>query len=155
MEAQRKLIESLIEKPSNYTIGVIDGSMLPKKIKNKKQIAFTVKPPTLEVLAKCAIPIMEIPTEVREVKEVTIEQAIQYREQMARCFAIMAHGKQTEVPNWYVPFILNNVTGKELYQLFYECSLKLQSDFFLTSLKIADQNPMMMRRQSDSIPTNS
>ena len=146
MEAQQKLIESLIEKPSVYSIDALDRTMLPKKLRGKKQISFTVRPPSLETLAKCVVPIMEIPENVREAKEISIEQAIPFREQMAQCFAIMAHGKQSEVPAWYVPFILNNVTPKELYQLFYECSLKLQSDFFLTSLKIASQNPMMMKK---------
>ena len=158
MEAQQKAVEALIEKPSTYKIDVLDDSMLPQKKKKPrfswfkkkqgiKKVTFTVNPPTMEVLAKCVVPIMEIPEKIREANEVRIEEAVKYSEQMARCFAIMAHGCKTEVPDWHVPFILKNITPRDLYQLFYECSLKLQSDFFLNSLKIANQNPMMMKRE--------
>ena len=155
MEAQQKAIKALIEKPSTYKIDVIDDSMLPKEKKKfgfswfkkkRTQVIFTVNPPTMEVLAKCVVPIMEIPENVREANEVSIDEAVKYSEQMARCFAIMVNGK-TEVPEWHVPFILKNITPRDLYQLFYECSLKLQSDFFLNSLKIANQNPMMMKKE--------
>jgi type III secretion system FlhB-like substrate exporter len=142
---QKQLLESLIEKASNYDIDVTDNSMLPDNLKKRKSISFTVKPPTMEVLAKCAIPLLNIPEAVREAKSVTLEKALEYRREMAEVFAIIAHGKNSKIPDWYADFILNNVTGKELFYLFQETALKLQSDFFLNSFQIAKEtNPMMM-----------
>ena len=146
---QQKLLESLIEKESKYEIDVIDNSMLPDNLKKRKKLGFTVKPPTMEVLAKCAIPLLTIPEEVREAKNLQLDEPLKYRRQMAEVFSIIAHGKNTDVPSWYVDFVLNNVTGKELFYLFQETALKLQSDFFLNSLQIASQtNPMMMKKRN-------
>ncbi len=145
METEQQLINALIEKPSTYDIDVIDTSMLPQNLKRRKTISFTVKPPTLEVLAKCVVPLFNIPKEIREAEELALDEAIKHRKEMAEVVAILAHGKQTEHPSWYADFILSNITPKELYNLFYEISLKLQSDFFLNSLKIVSQsNPMQM-----------
>lgn len=142
---QKQLLESLIEKPSNYDIDVTDSSMLPDNLKKRQSISFTIKPPSMEVLAKCAIPLLNIPEEVREAKELTLDKALEYRKEMAEVIAIIAHGKNTDVPEWYVGFILNNVSGKELFGLFQDTALKLQSDFFLNSFQIASAtNPMMM-----------
>ena len=145
---QKQLLESLIEKESNYAIDVVDNSMLPSNLKSRKKLAFTVKPPTMEVLSKCAIPLLTIPEEVRNAENLQLDVALEYRRQMAEVFSIIAHGKNTDVPIWYVDFVLNNVTGKELFYLFQETALKLQSDFFLNSLQIASQtNPMMMTKK--------
>lgn len=158
MDSQKQhLIEALIEKPSNYNIEILDHSMLPDKLKKRKAISFVIKPPTLEVLAKCTLPALKIPESVRESKDLKLDEAIEYRNEMAEVFAILAHGKATDYPNWYVPFILRNVTPKELYMLFYESVLKLQTDFFLNSFQIASQNNpmMMMKKIKDLTPTNS
>ena len=156
-DEQQKLLESLIEKESKYEIDVLDNSMLPDNLKKRKKLGFTVKPPTMEVLAKCAIPLLTIPEEVRSTKELKLDVALKYRKQMAEVFSIIAHGKNSDVPDWYVDFILNNVTGKELFFLFQETALKLQSDFFLSSFQIASQtNPMtMMKKTVDSTLTSS
>lgn len=143
---QQKLLEALVEKQSNYSIDVVDNSMLPESLKKRKSISFTVKPPTMEVLAKCAVPLLRIPEDVRASKNLSLETAIEYRNEMAEVFSIIAHGKNTDIPDWYVDFVLNNVTGKELFYLFQETALKLQSDFFLSSFQIATEtNPMMMK----------
>lgn len=157
MDKQKQdLLQALIEKPSTYEIQVSDNSMLPDNIKKRKTLSFTIKPPTLEILAKCALPALKIPESIRESKELKLDEAIEYRNEMAEVFAILAHGKATDFPSWYVPFVLNNLTPKELYMLFYESVLKLQTDFFLNSFQIANQNnPMMMNQINDSIPTNS
>lgn len=146
MEAQKQLINALVEKTSKYEIDVIDGSMLPQNLKRRKTITFTIKPPTLETLAKCTVPLYKIPKEVREADEIPLDMAIKYRKEMVELITIFAHAKKTEPPSWYTDFILNNTTPKELYNFFFELSLKLQSDFFLNSLKIVSQsNPMMIK----------
>ena len=142
---QQKLLESLVEKPSNYSVDVVDNSMLPGNLKDRKSIQFTVKPPSMEVLAKCAIPFLRIPEDIRTGGNKKLEEAIKYRQEMAEVFSILAHGKSSEYPKWYVEFVLNNVTGKELFMLLQEAGLKMQSDFFLHSFQIANEtNPMMM-----------
>ena len=153
---KQHLIQALIEKPSKYDIEVLDNSMLPNSLKKRKSISFIVKPPTLEVLAKCTIPALKIPENVRESKDLKIDEAIEYRNEMAEVLAILSHSKNSDYPSWYIPFFLNNLTAKELYMLFYESVLKMQTDFFLNSFQIASQNnPMMMNKKiKDSIPTN-
>lgn len=155
-KSKQQLIQALIEKPSNYDIEVIDNSMLPKKLKQRKTISFVIKPPTLEVLAKCSLPALKIPESVRESKDLKLEDAIEYRNEMAEVFAILAHGKPSDYPSWYISFFLNNLTAKELYMLFYESVLKLQTDFFLNSFQIASQNNpmMMMKKAKDLTPTS-
>jgi hypothetical protein len=154
---KQHLIQALIEKPTTYNIEVVENFMLPEELKNEKEISFTVKPPTLEVLAKCTIPVLKIPESIRESKDLKIEEAIDYRNEMAEVLAILSHSKNSEYPSWYVSFFLNNLTAKELYMLFYESVLKMQTDFFLNSFQIAGQNnPMMMKMKAkDLIPTNS
>ncbi|MEE9408271.1 MAG: hypothetical protein V3V28_09370 [Polaribacter sp.] len=154
---KQQLIQALIEKPSKYDIEVLDNSMLPDKLKKRKAISFVIKPPTLEILAKCTLPALKIPESVRESKDLKLDEAIEYRNEMAEVFAILAHGKPSDFPTWYVPFFLNNLTAKELYMLFYESVLKLQTDFFLNSFQIASQNNpmMMMKKVKDLTPTNS
>jgi len=153
---KQDLLEALVEKPSTYEIKVSDRSMLPSNLKGRKTISFTIKPPTLEVLAKCALPVLNIPESIRESKELKLDGAVAYRNEMAEVLAILAHGKATDPPDWYVPFVLNNLTPKELYMLFYESVLKLQTDFFLNCFQIADRNnPMLMDKVGGSIPTGS
>lgn len=143
MSNQKKLIQAIIEQESIYDITVIDNSMLPKKMKSKKLVQFSVKPPSLEVMALCALPLSSIPESVKEVEQVEFKEAAKYVSEMAEVFAILSHGKKKGLPQWYVPFILANVTVKEMFLLFSETALKMQTDFFLSSFPIADQtNPM-------------
>lgn len=143
---KEKLLNAFIENPSNYTIDVSDNSMLPDKLKGKDELKFTVKPPVLSVLAKCALVLNKIPKEILEPnKEVKLVDAIKYVNEMAQVFSILSWGKTSDYPSWYVPFIVNNVTPKELFQLFEEVAYKTQSSFFLNSTQIAGvANPMMM-----------
>lgn len=144
--SKEKLLDAFLENPTSYKIKVSDASMLPEKLKNKKEIGFTIKPPVLSVLAKCAKVLQNIPPEITDPeKNVQLAEAINYIDEMAECFAILAHGKTTEFPEWYKPFLINNVTPKEMFYLFSEASLKTQSSFFLNSLQVANvSNPMMM-----------
>lgn len=143
--SKEKLLEAFLENPTHYKINVSDASMLPDKLKEKKEIGFTVKPPVLSVLAKCAIVLQKIPAEIADpAKEVSINEALKYINEMAECFAILAHGKTSNMPEWYIPFLINNVTPKEMYYLFSEAALKSQSGFFLSSIQVANaSNPMM------------
>ncbi len=148
MEEQQKLLEALIEKPSKYEIDVIDNTMLPGDLKKRKTMSFVVKPPTMEVLARCATVILKVPKEILDRKDVDLLEVLNYRKEIAEIFCIIAHGRNTDYPSWYVDFILNNVSGKELFSLFQETSLKMQSDFFLSSFQIAKEtNPMMMKQK--------
>lgn len=152
---KQALLRSLIENPTTYELQVLDNTMLPEDLKDNKTLVFEIKPPTLEVLAKCALPALKIPEEVRESNDLKWQDAIEYRKEMAEVMAILAHGRKSEHPSWYVPFFLNNLTGKELYILFSESVLKMQTDFFLNSFQIVNQNnPMMMNEINDSTLTS-
>lgn len=141
---KKELIQALIEQPSEYVIDVLDGSMLPDKIKERKSIKFTIKPPTIDVLAKCAKVMMKVPKEVREKQDLELDDAIGFIDEMAGAISILCHKKGTP-PKWQLPFIKANVTPKELFMLFKEASMKTQADFFLTSFQTASQaNPMML-----------
>lgn len=146
MDNREKILQAFIEQPSTYKIAVSDNSMLPKSMKNKKEVVFTIKPPVLSILAKCAIPIGKIPKELLDAeKEIDFKDAVKYTNEMTEVFAILAHGKITEYPSWYISFILNNITPKELFFLFKEVALKTQSSFFLSSFQIVGiSNPMTM-----------
>lgn len=140
------LLKALTEKPTNYAIEVSDNSMLPEELKTLESITFTVKPPVLSVLAKCALTMERIPETIKASKEtIKLEDAINYIDEMAEVIAILAHGKTSDFPSWYVSFIINNVTPKDLFYLFQEVSLKTQSSFFLNSFQIANvANPLVM-----------
>ncbi len=154
---KQKLIEALIEKPSIYDIDVIDNSMLPDAIKNEKTITIEIKPPTMEVLSMCALPMFRIPESIRESKDLKVEDALKHVNEMVEVLAILSHGKSTNYPDWYVPFFRSNLSSKELYMIFYESTLKLQTDFFLKSFQIVSQNnPMMMNEKTEDLThTNS
>lgn len=149
---KQELIQALIEKPSVYEIDVLDNSMLPDKLKKRTSLSFTVKPPTIEVLANCADIIMQVPQEVREKQDLALDEAAKYVTEMAGVVCVLAHPKGTP-PKWYLPFIKANLTPKELFMLFKEASMKTQADFFLASFQNASlANPMTI---NDLTPTNS
>lgn len=140
---KQKIIDALIEKPSEYEISVVDNSMLPDNLKNRKTLTFVIKPPSVEVLALCTDISYRIPESIRNNDNLKLEDAIKYKNEMAKIISILSYRKK-EYPKWYVPFLIKNLEPKELYVIFYESILKLQSDFFLKSFQIANQNPIMM-----------
>lgn len=148
----QQLIQALIEKASIYEIDVVDGSMLPKNLNKRKSLKFTVKPPTIEVLAKCADVMMRVPAEVRNKEDLNLADALNHVDEMAEAVAVLTHTKGTPA-KWVTPFIKANLTPKELFMLFKEASMKTQADFFLGSFQTANQaNPMMI---NDLTPTDS
>lgn len=153
MDNQTKLIEAFIEKPTTYEIEVLDNSMLPKGIKEKQSLKFTIKRPTMKVLAATAAPLAKVPKSLREKEELTLEEIVPYLNEIAEVIAILAHGASSrDIPEWYVGFFLANLTDNELFLIFKETSLKTENSFFLSYIQAASQtNPMMIE---DSIPTS-
>lgn len=150
-ENKKKLIEALIEKPSTYEVDVVDASMLPDSLKKRKTLSFVVKPPSLEVLVKCALPLQDIPDNIKKGDKVKIEEAVKYVNEMVKMICILSWGKSSDYPEWYEPFMLKNLTAKEVFGIFYEAALKLQSDFFLNSFQVANQNPMAMNLRDSTL----
>lgn len=148
---KEQLLQALIEDPSDFYITVLDNSMLPDDFRIQEEIHFEIKPPTLEVMAKCALISLKIPEEIREkdINKLKIEDIIEYRKEMAEIIAIFVHGaKIGKFPNWYIDFLVKNTTPQEIYNIYLTASLKLQSSFFLNSFQIANQsNPMMMTKK--------
>lgn len=142
--SQEKLLKAFIESTTTYKIEVSDNSMLPTELKDNEFIEFIVKPPVLSVLANCAIPMQKMPKDLlNPEKEIDFAIAVNYVQEMAEIFSILAHGKVSKYPDWYPAFVINNVTPKELFYLFQEVAMKTQSSFFLSSFQIAGvTNPM-------------
>ena len=162
MNNQQKVLSALIEKPSRYHIEVIDNSMLSEELREKKEIEFVVRPPSMGVLAMCADEMQNIPKDfLMPGKQFTIQEIVPYIDNLIRCICRISHGKQNDYPLWYEPFMKGNLTPKEVYQIFHETSIKMQSDFFLNSFQIASlTNPMMMnqikrkKKRKDSTPSS-
>ena len=146
MNDKQKLIAALIEQPSRYKIDVQDSTMLPDNLKQKKEIEFVVKPPSIGVLALCASEIQNLPNHLTKPEaQISFVDALPYCDSMIRVICILSHAKESAYPDWYEPFIKNNCTPKDIYHIFQETTMKMQSDFFLHSFQIASlTNPMMM-----------
>ena len=157
MDSKKKIIEDFLQKPSRYTIDVIDNSMLPKNLQERPTIDFEVKPPTLFTLGQCADVLVSIPQEVMMAEDVSEAQALKYLGEMVKVFCLMSWAKETPYPDWYEPFLYKNLKGAEMFQLFKEIALKSQTNFFLSSLKMVNAaNPMTMPKwEEGSTPTDS
>ncbi|WP_417444646.1 hypothetical protein [Joostella sp.] len=148
MDEKKKLLESIIEKPSTYEVDVQDNSMLPKNLNKRKTISFTIKAPTMHTLAKCAIHLEDIPEELKSGKNTSIEEAIKHVDKMIKMICVLSWGKTSNYPEWYESFMSQNLTPREVYYIFHESALKMQTDFFLNCFQIANENPMAMRKRS-------
>jgi len=149
---KKKLLEALIEKPSTYHIEVMDNSMLPENLKRRKEISFSVKPPSLDTLAKVALIMEDVPDDIKSGENISISEATKYTGHMVKAICTMAWGKSGPYPDWYEDFILKNAEPADIYKIGVECSLKQQTDFFLTSFQVVGENPMMMKKRNVSTP---
>jgi hypothetical protein len=145
MTNEKKLLTALIEEPSRYSITVLDGTMLPEKLQKKKSLDFVIKPPALETLTKAARDLQDVPEEILKAETLGFIEALPYVETMVKVICRLVQGPRDDYPDWYEPFFMANVTPQETFLLFQEVSLKMQTDFFLTSFQIAAKlNPLMM-----------
>lgn len=143
MTKEKQLLTALVEKPTTYTIDVIEASMMPNK---DKKVVFTIKPPTLQTLSYCAMHLQDLPDHLKDMQEVTLKDALPHIDTMIKVICVLASSKE-EYPKWWEDFFKLNCTPKDVFQIFHEASLKMQTDFFLTSFQIASlTNPMMMRK---------
>jgi hypothetical protein len=147
MTNEKKLLTALIEEPSRYSIAVLDGTMLPEKLQKKKSLDFVVKPPALETLTKAARDLQDVPEEILKAETLGFNEVLPYVDIMVKVICRLVQGPRDDYPDWYEPFFKANVTPKETFLLFQEVSLKMQTDFFLTSFQIASKlNPLMMQK---------
>jgi hypothetical protein len=155
MTDESKLLQALIEEPTRYTIDVLDGTMLPENIKNKKTLDFVVKPPTLEILSKAAIILQEVPEEILKAESLGLKEVAPYIDLIIKVICTVSYGQKGDYPDWYEPFFKSNITPKEAFGIFQEVSIKMQSDFFLSSFQIATKlNPLMLKNPGDLTHTN-
>ncbi len=149
----QKLLEAFIEQPTTYTIDVLDNTMLPEGIKDKKQLKFTIRRPTLKVLASMALPLSKIPKEIQFKENLELSEAAPYLRDMVKSIAVAMHGARgNSMPDWYEDFLFANLTDMELFLIFKEASIKSNSSFFLSYIHSASQtNPMMIE---NSTPTS-
>ncbi len=155
---RQQLIDSFVRNPTTYTISVRNGDMLPNDLKKNVEISFTIKPPTVHVLALAAAAMKPIPDKMFEEEDIDLNEALKYQEEIARVISILAHEGE-DYPDWYVDFILKNVSSIELLQIMQETAVKCNPAFFLNCFQVAGQtNPMMMRiptQDQDSTLTDS
>lgn len=157
-EDKQKLLDDFLEKPTTYHVHVINNESLPEKLKGRESISFIVKPPTIHTLAMMGKELMGVDKDIFDAQKVDYKDAIKYSDVMIKVFCIISHAQDTPYPEWYEPFLLKNLTAKELFLIFQEVAVKSQTGFFLNSLKMLDvTNPMMMKNQdpSASTPTDS
>ena len=146
MEDKAKVLTALIEKPTRYTIDILDHSMLPEKMKGKKTLDFLFKPPTIQTLSQCALSIEKLPKELLQTdSQPTLQEVLPHADVIIDILCILSYAKKEAFPDWYAPFIKQNCTPKEIYHIFQEVSMKMQSDFFLSCFQVAKlTNPMRM-----------
>lgn len=157
---RQQLIDSFVRNPTTYTIQVRDNSMLPKELKSKKELSFTVRPPTIHVLSLAASVLSEIPEELLpEGDEMNFDDALKYQDQIVRVLCVYFH-EGTDFPEWWPAFILKNVSTVDLLKIMQETAVKCSPGFFLSCFQVAAQsNPMMMtgtrNTTEDSTPIGS
>lgn len=143
MEGQKKLLNAFLEKPTTYSIDVRDNSMLPTSLIDEDKINITIKPPSMYVLSLCADVLSEIPKEVYESKEMKLDEALKYADNIAKVLCILS-SETNDYPKWKEAFILKNVSLLDLLKVMQETALKCNPAFFLNSFQIAvAQNPML------------
>lgn len=147
MSKEQDLIQAFIRKPTTYKISVRNNSMLPKNIKKKKTIDFTIKPPTPYVLGLCADILGDVNDDVFS-KEVDLSVITSYQIEIAKVVAVLSF-EETNFPDWYVDFIRKNTELIELKQMMQEIAVKCNPGFFLNCFQIAkESNPMMMTKMN-------
>jgi len=151
-QAHVALLEALRNEPSKYKVEVIVPDTLPEQLQRKSHITFTIKPPTFAVLNKIAQVVAQLPDELFT-EQAMSRQALTYIPQLIEITAIMAHGPSKKpMPDWYVPFLTDNLTVQEVLQLWFEVAQKIQTGFFLPFFQTVRQmNPLS--NINDSIPT--
>lgn len=155
MTDESKLLTALIEEPTRYHIEVLDATMLPENIKNKKSLDFVIKAPTLDTLAKAANLLQQVPEDILKAETLQLKEAVPYLDIIIKVICTVSYGQKGNYPDWYEPFFKHNVTPKEAFGIFQEVSIKMQSDFFLSSFQIISKlNPLMMRDPKDLILTS-
>jgi hypothetical protein len=155
-----KTLRALKNEPSRYKITVIDNSMLPDKLKERKTLEFVVKPPTIHVLTKLAIVVETVPESATAATGIT-KEVLEYIPVLSEMLAIMIHGNsKKEMDPWLIPFLEKNLTTQESLMLWQETALKIDTSFFLPFIQTAKAwNPMSLlstqERESlrDSTPT--
>ena len=145
-DAKLKALHALRNKPTTYFITVIEPKSLPDSLKGRKEIGFTVKPPTFATLTEIAIVVETLPNDIFEQNAMSAN-ALKHIDKLIEMIAILAWGNQRkEVPSWYVPFLTDNLTIEESLMIWHEAAAKLQTDFFLPFFQIARaMNPMTMK----------
>lgn len=173
MTKEKQLLTALVEKPTTYTIDIENDSMLPELVKadaikkaddynkgRKKEeqikplFIITINSPTLHTLSHCAIHLQDLPEHLKDMQTVTLNDALPHIDTMVKVICVLASSKD-DYPEWWEDFFKLNCTPKDIFQIFHEASLKMQTDFFLTSFQIASlTNPMMMRKPKGLIPSS-
>lgn len=148
MNNKEQLLNAFVRKATTYNISVRNSEMLPSKLKRKKELAFTIKPPTMYVLSLCASILNEIPDKLYETENIDLNKALDYQTHMAEVLSVLSY-ESDDYPDWYVDFLIKNLSIIELLQIMQETSLKCNPSFFLSCFQIAKvSNPMTINHST-------
>jgi hypothetical protein len=147
IKSKKQVLNALISRPSKYHVKVVNNTELPEALKDKEEITFEVKPPVLSTLERIGVIALGIPDEVFSEDSKNVKY-LRYLKEMCEMIAIFSHGySKKEMPLWYVPFLLDNLTPEEMAFMLHESMAKCKTDFFLPCIQIVKHlNPMMMMK---------
>lgn len=146
--SKSEIFKALLQEPTTYHIEVVNNSGLPDSVKGKKEISFEIKPPVMSTLAKIGKIVNDLPDDVFDLKA-SNAHLLKYAPQMCEIVAVLSHGNsKKKMPDWYIDFLMNNLTPDETLMIFQESTMKLKTDFFLPCFQTARVNPMMMEKMT-------
>lgn len=143
LAAQGEYLRALIEAPYSFKIKVEDHHHLPLELKQEKALSFTLRSPTLGVLAKVALLLSGIPKEDLTLLEGSdlpkrFSLMAKHSDTLMDMLCALLWGKPSDPPVWWKDFFRANLTKKELTELFFEAMERVDTSFFLPSFQMAE-----------------
>lgn len=150
---QKKLAETLLRKPEYLKLELRDKSMLPKSMQDKDVIDIKITPPSLYTLTKCIEPLSEIPNDIvkAEPHKIDMKRVLSHADKISDICAVIIN--DGDPPTWYSEMLMKNLAPEELYTIMLNCVVKMQTDFFLSSIQLALSNPLVKKNTNPPTPT--
>lgn len=141
MKEKQEFLEAVLEAPYAFKIKVEDNQALPEDLKKHAEISFSLKSPCMGVLFQVSRVFLEMPPEDLKALDEPGDFSARLRlierhtGKFLEVIALLLHGKESHRPAWYVPFLRANLTKREVLELLTESLVRLDTAFFLTSMK--------------------
>lgn len=141
MRSEQQFIEAVLDAPYLFKIQVEDNEALPEELSKKEALHLELKSPTMGVLFQVSKVFLQLPKEDLKVLDGAedfserLQLIERHMDTLLEVMALLLHGKESAPPAWYVLFLRNNLTKKEVLEILTESLARLDTSFFLTSLK--------------------